>query len=144
MIEPCLPRLEFCTAMIIASAISSDRRETSDTQLDDVFLAPPLATSSSRRFIHDATVAGVTRNASAVCEVDHARTARSSRIDMRSVGRYCGRLWRDPPKASVLDAKLLLRPGYELPEFIVPSPEPKSGVAAVGRPASGMGGSVLG
>ena len=39
MIEAWLPRLEFCAAMIIVSASSSDRRATSDTPLDEVFRA---------------------------------------------------------------------------------------------------------
>ena len=40
--------LEFCAGMITVSAISSDRRETSDTRPNEVFLAPPLAAGSPR------------------------------------------------------------------------------------------------
>ena len=38
--------LEFCAATIMAFAVSSDRRETSDTRLGEVFLALPLADGS--------------------------------------------------------------------------------------------------
>jgi len=48
MIESWLLRLDSCADTIIASAILSDRRVTSDTQLGEVFLAPRLAAGSPR------------------------------------------------------------------------------------------------